>query len=272
MYFTIVHQPNTTITSVEDVRRLAKCIKDDYHMGNICPRRIKVGEGLIKDLLSPNGSINTFAYFLLVGDQLYLCNSEGTDDGRVEPSTRAYGKETYTTFPLTWDEKEPGLDVHFMPPTAEKDHSDMEIYAKFLTGKTITLSVRPTSTILEVKMKIHEQVGFTPDEQRLIVDGRLLKDGRTLSDYNIEKDCTLQIVVRVRGVTIVTSFGIREREWPRPLVRIKYGPADSDELQLQIEDYDRRESLISRANDKVATIKALQNQIDYLKRPAKKQK
>jgi hypothetical protein len=95
--------------------------------------------------------------------------------------------------------------VDYLLMTAETDDEEegeepFSISVKTLVGKIIVLdTVKPSDTIGSLKTKIHEKEGVVPEHQLLVFDGKQLENCRILSDCKIEKDSTLQLLMRIRA-------------------------------------------------------------------------
>ena len=81
-----------------------------------------------------------------------------------------------------------------------KKEGEFQLFVRTLTGKTITLVVTNTNTIEDLKLMLQHKEGIPPDQQRLIFMKTQLEDDRTLQVYNILKESTLQLVLRMRGM------------------------------------------------------------------------
>ena len=91
---------------------------------------------------------------------------------------------------------------------SDDDHNDLpdenngssQIFMKTHTQGTLSIKINlATTTVAQLKVIIQRINGMPLDQQRIIFAGKQLEDSRTLADYNVQKECTLHLIYRMKG-------------------------------------------------------------------------
>ena len=77
-------------------------------------------------------------------------------------------------------------------------YAGIQIFIKTLTGKTITLQVEGSGTVGDIKSEIQYKKGIPMDDQKLIFKGMQLENHSKLTDYDIQRESTLHLVLKLK--------------------------------------------------------------------------
>lgn len=103
----------------------------------------------------------------------------------------------------------PNIECYAVPKTGKEFNPEDGPYIiiKTITGKQYPISIVPCDTVRMIKQRIYDTYSIPVYEQRLIFKGRQLEDDRWLSDYEIRKESTLDLVLRLRGGMYAETSG-----------------------------------------------------------------
>lgn len=82
---------------------------------------------------------------------------------------------------------------------------ELQVTVQTFTGKIITLQMKSSNTIGNVKVEIQIREGIQPYDQMLLIAGKQLEDALTLKDYNISNESMLTCNLNIPGFRLQIS-------------------------------------------------------------------
>jgi hypothetical protein len=71
----------------------------------------------------------------------------------------------------------------------------MQVFVRTSTGKSFVVEVEESAKLQDVMDKVQDRLNMPPAQQQLSFAGKKLEEpGRALADYEIKKECTLDLV------------------------------------------------------------------------------
>ena len=150
------------------------------------------------------------------------------------------------------EEADGGIEILASKRARTKNKENMAVFIKTLNGETLTLNVHSWTIVGEVKDMIERIEGVPVDQQRLVFSGKQLEDKRSMADYDISKETTLHLVLRLRGGMHHTSTIGRNIFKILKVYQIRGGSRDF----LFFAEFEDKDSFETAANFHAAVLRA----------------
>jgi len=120
----------------------------------------------------------------------------------------------------------------------------MQIFVKTLAGSSISLNVEENHTIRSVKAQIHHRLNIAPEQQRLLLAGKLMEDTLTLADYKL-RGSSLLSMAKSQGAMAKLMMDNRTLVLEVCLTSSNRGLEDKTSLETLIAENIARTSLLA---------------------------
>jgi len=80
-----------------------------------------------------------------------------------------------------------------------ENNDPFEVIVITLTGRKLTLTIRPFDNVLSIKQQIYKQDGLMLDQQRLVFNGKRLEDNICVHEYGLHANARIHLILRLRG-------------------------------------------------------------------------